>query len=67
MLPQSHPKLSTWKGSMTVLGQKNIKVLKSPPSRSSRRGTVETDLTGNHEVASSIPGLTQWVEDLALP
>ena len=33
--------------------------------RSSRRGTVETNSTRNHEVASSIPGLTQWVKDLA--
>ena len=34
---------------------------------SSRLGSAETNLTGNHEVSGSIPRLTQWVKDPALP
>ena len=37
------------------------------PVRSSHCGTVKTNLTRKHEVAGSIPGLAQWVTDLALP
>ena len=35
-------------------------------SGSSRCGAMETNPTRNHEVAGSIPGLTQWVKDLVL-
>ena len=35
--------------------------------RSSCHGTVETNLTRNHEVIGLIPGLTWWVKDPELP
>ena len=34
---------------------------------SSRCGAAETNPTRNHEVSGLIPGLVQWVKDLALP
>ena len=36
-------------------------------NRSSRCSAAEMNLTRNHEVVGSIPGLTQWAKDLMLP
>ena len=30
-------------------------------------GAVEMNLSRNHEIVGSIPGLPQWVKDLVLP
>ena len=35
--------------------------------RSSCHGSVETNLTSTYEFEGLIPGLTQWIKDLALP
>ena len=44
----------------------DIKKVNKYADWSSHHGPAETNLTRNHEVAGSIPGLAQWVKDLEL-
>ena len=50
-----------------VWGKEKKRLYKSKQLLSSRHGAVETNPTRNYEVAGTIPGLIQWVEDPVLP
>ena len=50
---------------VSPLVSNSVMVIKNH-SWSSCRGAGERNLTRNHEVAGSMPGLAQWVEDPAL-
>ena len=49
-----------------ILGLK-IHCIKNRVNRSSLCGSAETNLISVHEVASSLPGLSQWVKNPVLP
>ena len=63
VLPQLWLGFDTWPGNFPM---PKVQPLKKKKGRSSHHSSVEMNPTSIHEDVGSIPGLTQWVKDLAL-
>ena len=64
--PQSQPEAA---GGVENEGETCLSMFQASKKKlqSSCRGSVEMNLTRNHEAVGSIPGLPQWIKALLLP
>ena len=67
LMPRPYPLLIKSESLGVGAGPRHQHFFKNRLYWHSRRGAAETNPTRNHEVSSSIRGLTQWVKDPVLP